>query len=79
MTYADLLKENLSEQQINDYRLKYKIMKEMNCPNIVKLVKILKDDHNMHLIYEYCPLSIHKYIEIVSNRHDSQMQIPIRQ
>jgi hypothetical protein len=34
----------------------------------MRLVKIMKDDHNMHLLYEYYPLSLAKYIEIAANR-----------
>ena len=52
-TFLLVLKEQLTEEEINQYRLQNKIYREMLAPNFIKLHKILREDAKLHLIYEY--------------------------
>lgn len=61
-TFLLVLKEHLTQEDINRFRLKNKIYREMLTPNFIKLHKILREDAKLHLIYEYYPLSLEKYM-----------------
>lgn len=76
-TFVELLKENLSEEQINDYRLKNKIMREMEGSNIIKLIKIFKEERTLHLLYEYFPISLQRYLEAVADRYGDRLEIAL--
>ena len=61
-TFLLVLKEQLTEEEINQYRLQSKIYQEMLAPNFTRLHKVLREDAKLHLIYEYWPLSLEKYM-----------------
>ena len=40
----------------------YKVMKDQTSATLVKLVKIYKEDCNLHLLYEYLPFSLEHFL-----------------
>ena len=39
-----------------------KKFKEVKCPYIIKLLKVLKEDQEMHMLYEYYSSSLSTYL-----------------
>lgn len=73
-TFLLVLKQQLTEEEINQYRLQNKIYREMLAPNFIKLHKILREDAKLHLIYEYQPLSLEKYMQSLKQAASRQDQ-----
>ncbi|VVC41244.1 Protein kinase domain,Protein kinase-like domain,Serine/threonine-protein kinase, active [Cinara cedri] len=45
------------------------ILKELNHPNIVNLREILMDKSNLHLVFEFVPMDLKKYIDTRPKKH----------
>lgn len=62
-TYLEVIKENLTQDQIALEKAKLKILKEMDQSNLVRLVKIYREEATLHLLYDYFPISLEKYVQ----------------
>jgi len=61
-TYVELIKQNLAEEEINHYKLKYKFFREMDLNHLIKLIKLSREDNNLRFLYEYESLSLQNYL-----------------
>lgn len=73
-TFLLVLKDQLTEEEINQYRLQSKIYRDMLAPNFIRLHKVLREDAKLHLIYEYWPLSLEKYMQSLKQSTSQQDQ-----
>lgn len=71
-TFLEVLLENLSEQQLAQHKRQYKVLKDQGLATFIKLVKIYKEDCNLHLLYEYLPFSLEHFL---SNNQRNPKQI----
>lgn len=58
-----LIKKNLTEEEVSLYRQMTKVYKAIACPNLMRLVKMLKEDSKLYFIYQYEELSLETYIK----------------
>jgi hypothetical protein len=69
----------MSQQEIADEKEKLKILHEIDQTNLIKLVKIYRENSNVHLLYEYFPISLERYVEERSQSTKDNHRNEIRQ
>ena len=52
-TFMQMVKENLSEEEISLYKQMCKIYKNINSPHFIRLNKMLREDSTLYFIYQY--------------------------
>ena len=73
-TFMQLTKQNLTEEAITEYRLKVKHFKEMQNERFIKLIRLLKEDQDLHFIYEYRDVSLMMFIQQLSNQKEGHLK-----
>jgi hypothetical protein len=55
-----------------------RILNEIDQSNLIKLVKIYRENSDLHLLYEYFPISLEKYVEerslLVKNNEKNEIK-----
>ena len=68
-----LVKEDLSEQAITEYRQKVKHFKNIQHERFITLVRLLKEEQSLHFIYEYRDVSLKMFLESLSAEQEGKL------